>query len=220
MSVLTSNILLKLLSTRELVISPILSDHQIQEVSIDLRLGNVALVARARGLPHVDPTEYQSTQITDAHRHEQGKRQKLERHEILFRQPLLLHPNILTLVPTLEWLKLPMNLMGVVTARSSWAREGLNITTANFINPGYNGIITLELCNLGQIPITIYPGMRIAQIAFYTINAEEKENELIYKKSQFDMSFEPRAGDITQHDNAFIPKFPKQNERRRQTSNK
>lgn len=44
-------------------------------------------------------------------------------------------------------------------------REGLNIATATIINPEYHGIITLELANFGAIPIEIYPGLRIAQIA-------------------------------------------------------
>ena len=76
MSVLASKELMRLILTHELTVSPILSDRQIGEVSIDLRLGNVALVVRARGLSHVDPSEYKSTESNNAHRHEQGKRQK------------------------------------------------------------------------------------------------------------------------------------------------
>jgi dCTP deaminase len=91
---------------------------------------------------------------------------------------------------------------GVVTARSSWAREGLNIASANFINPNYNGIITLELANFGQIPMAIYPGMRIAQIAFYEVDKSIADDG---KESQFTMSFEPTAGKITSGDEVFLP---------------
>jgi dCTP deaminase len=185
----------------DLYLSPILDpSEQIGPVSIDLRLGHVALFVRASGLSHVDPANYCNPDL-DEQQKEQRQRQKFSRYEFTFEQPLLLHPGSLTLVPTLEWVQLPTNLKGVVTARSSWAREGLNIATANFINPGYNGIITLELANLGQIPIALYPGMRIAQIAFYKVDVAVKSA----RNSQFNMSFEPRGGEIARHDEAFIP---------------
>jgi dCTP deaminase len=118
----------------------------------------------------------------------------------------MLHAGSVILVSSYEWVKLPKDLVGVVTARSSWAREGLSIATATFINPCYNGIITMELANLGQIPIALYPGLRIAQIAFYTMDAEAAEN-CGKRKSQFDLSFEPKAGKLTDKDEPFIP-FP------------
>src|SRR5690606_19294457 len=112
--------------------------------AVDLRLGTVAFMVRARGLSHVDPRAYAGE---TGHDEERQQRQKLERHEIPFRQQFLLHPGTLVLVPTFEWVALPNDLQGVVTARSCWAREGLNIATATFIGPGYRGIITLELSN-------------------------------------------------------------------------
>lgn len=184
----------------KLYLSPILDPvNQIGPVSIDLRLGHVALLVRASGLSHVDPENYLAARFND-HLRERNKRQKFSRYEFTFGEPLLLHPGSLTLVPTLEWIQLPENVKGVVTARSSWAREGLNIATANFINPRYNGIITLELANLGHIPIALYPGMRIAQIAFYQVRSPDRRA----RASQFDLSFEPRGGEISQHDELFV----------------
>lgn len=200
MSVLSKSNLLKKLTDNELVISPLLSDEQIGSCSIDLRLGTVAMTVRASGLSHVNPLDYKEIEKDDEHRIEKGRRQKFERHEIPIGSELLLHPGTLTLVPTLEWVKLPTDLQGVVTARSSWAREGLNIATASFINPEYTGTITLELANLGQIPISLFPGMRIAQIAFYNLDKPITQTQ----KSQFDMTFEPSAGHITSKDEAFI----------------
>lgn len=205
MSVLSSDGVIELIRARVLYVSPLLADKQIGPVSIDLRLGNVALIVRARGLSHVDPRNYQQSLEQTEHHGERERRQKLERHEIPFHRQLLLHPGTLTLVPTLEWVKLPPYLKGIVTARSSWAREGLNIATATFINPGYNGIITLELANFGQIPIAIYPGMRIAQIAFYEVKLPDGVKESSLPKSQFNLSFEPRSGEIAKYDDPFIP---------------
>ncbi len=202
MTVISRKGLIKRLEKRNLFVSPILDKNQIGSCSIDLRLGTVALMVRARGLSHVNPQEY----LSDGYHNEQGKRQKLERHEIPFNEQLLLHPRMLTLVPTLEWVKLPSDLQGIVTARSCWAREGLNIATATFINPGYAGIITLELSNLGQIPIALFPGMRLAQIALYSI---DKNHDKQPCTSQFHMSFEPQAGEIAKGDDAFIPQRDK-----------
>jgi dCTP deaminase len=199
--VLSSKEILQMMRHGKLYVSPILDpEEQIGPVSIDLRLGHVALFVRASGLSHVDPQNYESQQDDEQVR-ERRQRQKFSRYEFTFAERLLLHPGSLTLVPTLEWVQLPTNLKGVVTARSSWAREGLNIATANFINPGYNGIITLELANLGHIPIQLYPGMRIAQIAFHTVRRPVKGAPT----SQFDMSFEPRGGEIAKYDEPFLP---------------
>ena len=108
------------------------------------------------------------------------------------------------LVPTLEWVILPPDLQGVVTARSTWAREGLNIATATIVNPGYRGIVTLELANFGEIPIRLYPGLRIAQIAFYSLLQYDKAKDAMGLQGQFDMSFEPKAGELAKSDELFI----------------
>lgn len=187
----------------KLVVSPILSRDQIGASSIDLRLGNVFLMVRARGLSHVDPMRFahSSNRPADDHEFEQAKRQKHERHEAPFGQRFLLHPGMLVLVPTLEWVKLPANLQGTVTARSCWAREGLSIATASLIHPGYAGIITLELANLGQIPLGLYPGLRIAQIAFQELTGPASKKDM---GSRFHMAFEPIEGNVSKGDEVFL----------------
>lgn len=201
MAVLSSQQVLQLIRRGKIFLSPILDpEEQIGPVSIDLRLGHVALFARASGVSHVDPKSH-ALSLDQEQTRERRLRQKFSRSEFRFADPLLLHPGSLTLVPTLEWIQLPNNIKGVVTARSTWAREGLSIATANFINPGYNGIITLELANLGHIPIQLYPGLRIAQVAFYTVNKPVKH----VRQGQFGMSFEPKGGEISKFDEPFLP---------------
>lgn len=202
MGALSRNAILKRIQVRELVVSPILQDDQLGMSAVDLRMGNIVLMARARGLSHVDPRNY--LKPADDHAMVAGKRQKHERHELAFHQRFLLHPGTLALVPTLEWVRLPMDLQGVVTARSTWAREGLSIATASFIEPGYEGIITLELANLGQIPIALYPGQRVAQLALYNVIEPLSADQR--KKSQFHSAFEPSEGNIAKKDESFIPK--------------
>lgn len=190
---------------RKIVVSPLLSEGQIGAGSIDLRMGNVVLMVRARGASHVDPADVSHVQpgLDDpTHAFEVGRHQKHERYEIPFDTKFLLHPGSLALVPTLEWIKLPHDIIGSVTARSTWAREGLNIATATLIEPNYEGIVTLELANFGQIPIALYPGLRIAQIAFAEVRGETKRSD----ESQFKLSFEPKQGEIAKNDWAFIPR--------------
>ena len=208
MTVLSKKEIVRRLSTRSLVVSPIIHKEQIQAAAIDLRMGNIALLVRSRGLSHVDPSHYRKGANID-HKHLQGQQQKLERFEIPFEKPFLLHPGTLALVPTLEWVRLPSDIKGVVTARSSWAREGLNIATANFINPSFKGIITLELANFGEIPIKLFPGLRVAQIAFYTVGTRTKtrKDSGAMALSQFDGQFEPTAGNLI--DDAVDPFIPR-----------
>jgi dCTP deaminase len=191
------------LQSRNLIISPILTTDQIGAASIDLRMGNVVLMVRARGSSHVDPSELKEmTQKGTAHEIEVGRQQKHERYEIPYKTKFLLHPGSLGLVPTLEWLKLPDDLLGTVTARSSWAREGLSIATATLIEPGYHGIVTLELSNLGQIPVALYPGLKLAQIALFKAKGSTRRPS----RGQFELSFEPRQGTIASKDDfPFIP---------------
>lgn len=202
MSALVKSSILKSIADKQLAVSPILSAGQIGASSIDLRLGNVFLMVRARGLSDVDPVRFANADSTSGdHALQQAKRQKHERYEAPFGEKFLLHPGMLALVPTLEWVKLPANLQGIVTARSSWAREGLSIATASLIHPGYKGVITLELANLGQIPLTLYPGLRIAQIAFYSLTKRAREKEMT---SRFNMAFEPVEGDVARGDEVFL----------------
>jgi len=208
MSALSRSSILERMKRRELIVSPILSEDQLGMSSVDLRMGTVVLVARAGAQSHVDPQVYaEENARTKSHGSVQESKQKHERFDIPFRESFLLHPGALALVPTLEWVILPADLQGVVTARSSWAREGLNIATATIVNPGYQGIVTLELANFGEIPIRLYPGLRLAQIAFYALQRDKpaEDDEHLKKKSQFDMAFEPSAGDIAKGDYPFIP---------------
>ncbi len=207
MPALSKSAILSRLRKKELIISPILSVSQLGASSIDLRMGTVVLVSRARAQSHVDPSAYSRESDNPAdHDSIRSKKQKHERFDVPFKESFLLHPGALALVATLEWLRLPYNIQGVVTARSSWAREGLNIATATIINPGYRGIVTLELANFGEIPIKLYPGLRLAQIAFYELKCSDPASDMDVIQSQFDNSFEPSGGNIAARDDPFVPK--------------
>lgn len=201
MTVLGRGDIIECIRSHKLVISPTLSKDQIGAASVDLRMGNIVLMVRARQASHVDPVALKRASRTQDHLGEASRQQKHERYEIPFRTKFLLHPGSLALVPTFEWLQLPPDLLGTVTARSSWAREGLSIATATLIEPRYEGIVTLELSNLEEIPIALYPGLRIAQIAFVKVDGVTVRPG----KAQFKLSFEPLQGDIIGDDGSFVP---------------
>jgi len=82
-------------------------------------------------------------------------------------EPFILHPGEFVLGSTLERVRLPDDLVARLEGKSSLGRLGLLIhSTAGFIDPGWNGHVTLELSNVANLPITIYHGMKIGQLSF------------------------------------------------------
>src|SRR5262249_26491807 len=82
-------------------------------------------------------------------------------------RPFILHPGALVLGSTLERIRLPDDLVARLEGKSSLGRLGLLIhSTAGFIDPGWDGHVTLELSNVANLPITIYHGMKIGQLSF------------------------------------------------------
>ena len=70
---------------------------------------------------------------------------------------------------------LPKNLAAYVIGKSSWGRRGLIIATATGVHPGFKGCLTLELSNVGELPIAIKPGMKICQLFFHRVETENEE---------------------------------------------
>ena len=85
--------------------------------------------------------------------------------------PFILHPGEFVLGSTLERIRLPDDLVARLEGKSSLGRLGLLIhSTAGFIDPGWDGHVTLELSNVANLPITIYYGMKIGQLSFMQLS--------------------------------------------------
>jgi dCTP deaminase len=85
--------------------------------------------------------------------------------------PFMLHPGEFVLGSTLERVRLPDDLVARLEGKSSLGRLGLLIhSTAGFIDPGWDGHVTLELSNVANLPITIYHGMKIGQLSFVQLS--------------------------------------------------
>ena len=86
-------------------------------------------------------------------------------------EPFILHPGEFVLGSTLERIRLPDDLVARLEGKSSLGRLGLLIhSTAGFIDPGWDGHVTLELSNVANLPITIYYGMKIGQVSFVQLS--------------------------------------------------
>ena len=122
--------------------------------SIDLRLG--------RWFRSFKQTRTNSVALT-AHNDSDGEMpteiSRTKQHFVPFGSSYVLHPGRFVLGATLEWLRLPADLSGYVTGKSSLGRHGLVIETAAGIHPHFAGCLTLELANIGEIPLEIFPGM-------------------------------------------------------------
>jgi len=82
--------------------------------------------------------------------------------------PMILHPGEFMLGSTTERIAIPDDIVGRLDGKSSLGRLGLVIhSTAGFVDAGWAGHITLELSNVANLPITLYPGMKIGQISFF-----------------------------------------------------
>jgi dCTP deaminase len=88
-------------------------------------------------------------------------------------------------------MRLPSDLGGYVTGKSSLGRRGLIIETAAGIQPGFSGCLALELSNVGEVPIALVPGMQICQIFLHEIGPDPK-----FAKSQFAGRRKPIMGSI------------------------
>lgn len=139
---------------RRLTVSPILSPRQIGDASVDLRLGNQFIIFRRHTQGLINPFETSRVQL---HRFQ-------ERRVVRFGTKFVLHPGVLALAATFEYVQLPCDVEAQVEGRSSWARLGLQIATATCVEPGFSGVITFELANVGNMPLELYPGVRISQM--------------------------------------------------------
>ena len=130
----------------------------IQPSSIDVRLDRVFRVFNNSRYTHIDPAQQQD-ELT-------------ELVEVADGDPFVLHPGEFVLGATLERLDLPDDLAGRLEGKSSLGRLGLlTHSTAGFIDPGFGGHITLELSNVANLPITLWPEMKIGQLCLFRLSS-------------------------------------------------
>ncbi len=91
-------------------------------------------------------------------------------------EPFIIHPGEFALATTYETVKLPDDLVARVEGRSSMGRLGITMhVTAGYIDPGFHGKITLEISNIGKMPVALYTGQRVCQIVFETMTSPSEK---------------------------------------------
>jgi dCTP deaminase len=149
-------------SDMRLVITPLLDrDEQVGPGSVDLRLGTEFIEVSRQENKFIDP--FGHPENVDAQPSEADRKTY-----VALGDPFILHPGQFVLGATLEFLVLPPNLVGQVLSRSSWGRLGLLVATAVAVQPGFRGVLTLELVNTGSVPIVLRPGLRVAQLQLWS----------------------------------------------------
>jgi dCTP deaminase len=150
--VLSDRTILRLLEAGRIEIEPY-DGALLQPSSVDVRIDRFFRVFHNSRYPFIDVREPQED-LTELVEIEEDAR-------------FILHPGEFVLGSTLERIRLPDDLVARLEGKSSLGRLGLLIhSTAGFIDPGWNGHVTLELSNVANLPITIYHGMPIGQLSF------------------------------------------------------
>ena len=149
-----------------LIITPLPDLKELREsgaASVNIRLGCWFLACRQSRVEILDIYKGNEAVPSEA--------KLVKTHYVPFGERFVLHPKAFVLGITLEWIRLPVNYAAYVVGRSSWGRYGLIIATATGVHPGFTGCLTLELSNVGEIPIIVKPGTAICQLFIHQVMA-------------------------------------------------
>jgi dCTP deaminase len=167
MSIITKQDIIARVQSGSLAFKPGLDLFQLQEHSVDLRLGFTFMIPK---MWHMTPQGRQSLDIThfDKQNHEYFDVIELEQG-----QHFDLLPQEYILVSTLEAIKMPKDLMGVLYPRSSTNRKGLSLDLTGIIDAGYDGQLVLPIRNNTRSQaVRLFPGERLCQVVFEELKSE------------------------------------------------
>ena len=185
--------------SERLVISPMLDmDKQLKPgtASVDVRLGQRFHVPLRAKLSKLDL-------LSSTHRQDLAKYK--DDTFVPIGDYFVLHPGQFVLGETLEWVHLPKDLVAFVVGKSTWGRDGLIIATAIGVHPYFSGILTLEISNVGEIPIHLYPGLAIAQLFIASVQSVSGHARPI--PSAFQVQTSPRTRNVEIEDREIIEAF-------------
>lgn len=161
---------------------PEISPDQISPASIDLKLGSMFKVFKTQrhtllDLKHGLPDDFMDSYEMKAH------------------EPFILHPQHFVLATTKEYLIVPDDLVVMVEGKSTLARMGILVHTAGYVDPGFEGTLTLEISNQGNLAVALYPEMYICQITVHEMTSKAQVPYNKRKKSIYSKQKEPVEGD-------------------------
>jgi dCTP deaminase len=143
---------------QSIIITPLLNeDSAFDAEALDLRLGSYFLLPRISGEGHFCPDDQPSNARYQSVHIPLGRYIVIPAHQTI-------------LGATLEYIKLPFDVSGQILTKSSVARTFVVMETAPWIHPSYRGCLTLEIANVSNTPILLYPGRPIGQLVFFAIS--------------------------------------------------
>ena len=158
MAILSDKTIKEYLEEGKIVIDPLKDEQQIQPSSVDMRLGDEFKVFKVIRKPYIDPKD------------EEDIAEYMESSTVPEGEAFIIHPIEFALATTQEYVKVPDDLVARVEGRSSMGRLGVTMhVTAGYVDPGFEGRITLEISNIGAMPVALYPGQRVCQLVFETM---------------------------------------------------
>ncbi len=186
--VLSDRDIRKALESKQIVIEPKPDfSTQLGSCSVDLRLGNKFRVFEYSSYAFIDPFKKEiGAEVT---------------REILIAdsEPFIIHPGDFVLGVTVEHIEVPDNLTGRLEGRSSIGRLGIIIhSTAANIECGFRGNITLEIANMGKLPVALYSGMRICSVSFEQLSSPAETP--YYKKKRAKYIGQKGPGESRMHE--------------------
>ena len=177
--ILTSQQILDRIGRDELVFTPQIDRFQIQQHSVDLRLGFSFLIPKAWEITNEGRVAVRTDHLDMNH-----KNMRHNLVELAEGQVFDILPGEYVAVSTLERIKLPADLMAILYPRSSVNRRGLSIDLTGVVDAGYEGNLLIPLRNNTQSQvIRMYPGERICQVVF-----EEIDGDVVVKQSRWQNS--------------------------------
>ncbi len=166
-SLLVDHQIENLIRSDQLKIIPLINlRKQLGSTSLDVRLGTTFQTYQPNQSGVVDFTDQRSVDNISANS---------SIRDLDFLESIVLAPGQFVLAHTMEYIGLPENVGAQIEGRSSFARLGIQVhMTANLIDPGFHGSVTLEIFNAGPNPIRLFPGYRIGQLRFFECNKPKK----------------------------------------------
>ncbi|OYT35289.1 MAG: dCTP deaminase [Candidatus Aenigmarchaeota archaeon ex4484_52] len=156
----------------DLIIKPLNLEEQLGPSSIDLRLDDEFLTFKLSDHSLIDPKDYKDKEIFRRETKNTIIIENVYTRKFIMKKSFIIHPGEFVLASIIEYVEIPHNLVGVVEGRSSIGRLGIMIhVTAGYIDPGFCGKITLEIANVGKIPVKLYPKMRICQLVLHNLSS-------------------------------------------------
>lgn len=182
--ILSDRDLKKAIKRKRLVFKPTLDAAQIGPASIDLKLSPDFKVFTVNRLSLLDPKKGLPKDF-------------MENHRIGPNESFVLHPGSFVLASTREYIKVPDDLLVRVEGKSTLARMGILVHTAGFVDPGFEGAITLEISNQSNVAVALYPGMYICQIAAHLLSSPaevpyNKRKKSLYHRSRTTVQANPK----------------------------